>query len=195
MRNIILLLAMVTAAAPWFGQQSLGEAAAAAKKARAQQASPASPETPTRDQVIRLLDLLQLRKNMAVMMDGMRQAMKEGAEQGFRERVPDPTPQQLQALHGMVDDMLADMPLDEMVEAIVPIYQRHLSRSDIEELIRFYSGPVGQKLVREQGPMLRESMEAGAQIQQKRMDQIMARIRERTEKMVQEGSQDEKPKK
>lgn len=192
MRKTIVLLAMVAMASPLFGQQSLGEAAAAAKAARGHQAS---ADTPTHDQVVKLLDLLQVRKNMAVMLDGMKQAMKEGAEQGFRERVPNPTPQQLEALHGMVDDMLADLPLDEMVEAIVPIYQRHLSKSDIDEMVRFYSGTVGQKLLREQGSMLRESMEAGAQIQQKRMDQMLTKIRERVDRMMEEGSKDEKPKK
>jgi len=191
MRKTIVLLAMVAMASPLFGQQSLAEAAAAAKTARGHQAA----DTPTHDQVVKLLDLLQVRKNMAVMLDGMKQAMKEGAEQGFRERVPNPTTQQLEALHGMVDDMLADLPLDEMVEAIVPIYQRHLSKSDIDEMVRFYSGTVGQKLLREQGSMLRESMEAGAQIQQKRMDQMLSKIRERVDRMMEEGSKDEKPKK
>ena len=191
MRKTIVLLAMVAAiAAPLFGQKSLAEAAAAAKSSRAHQTA---SDTPAREQVLKLLDLLQLRKNMAVMLDGMKQAMKEGAEQGFRERIPNPTPQQLEAVRGMVDDMLADMPIDEMIDAMVPIYQRHLTKSDIDELVRFYSTPVGQKLVREQGPMLRESMEAGAQIQQKRMDQMLGKIRARVEQMVEEGSKEQKP--
>jgi len=45
-------------------------------------------------------------------MDGMKQAMKQGAEQAFRESVPDPTPKQLDALHGMIDGAIGDMPLD-----------------------------------------------------------------------------------
>src|SRR5262249_37793516 len=121
--------------------------------------------------------------------------MKEGAEQGFRERIPNPTPQQLQALNGMVDDIMADLPIDEMLEAMVPIYQRHLTRSDIEEGIRFYSSPVGQKLLREQPQMIQEGMRAGAQIQQQRMGPIMDKIRERTEKMVEEQEKGGAPKK
>ena len=192
MRKTIVFLAMVAIASPLFGQQSLAEAAAAAKASKAPQTA---GNTPTREQVMKLLDLLQLRKNMTLMLDGMKQVMKEGAEQGFRERVPNPTPTQLKTLNDMVDDMLADMPIDEMLEAIVPIYQRHLTKSDIGELIRFYSSPVGQKLVSEQGPMLRESMEAGAQIQQKRMNQMLDKIRARAEQMVEEGSKEQTPKK
>src|SRR5580765_5743285 len=142
----LLLLVLLAMAVPVFAQQSVAEAAAQAKSKV--EAFPA--DAATRDQVMTLLDLLQVRKMMATMMDGMKQAMKQGAEQSFRERVPDPTPKQLEALNGMVEDIMADMPLDEMVEAMVPIYRRHLSKSDLDEIIRFYSGPVGQKMLHEQ---------------------------------------------
>jgi len=182
----LLLLVLLAVAAPLYAQQSVAEAARQAK---------AKPEglaadAPTRDQVMKLLDLLQIRKSMSLMMDGMKQAMKQGAEETFRERVPNPTPKQLEALNGMVDDLMADMPLDEMIEAMVPIYRRHLSKSDVDEVIRFYSSAVGQKLLREQPQMIQEGMQAGGEIQQKRMDQMMAKIRERTEKMAEEEEKD-----
>jgi hypothetical protein len=118
------------------------------------------------------------------MMDGMKQAMKQGAEQSFRERVPNPTPKQLEALHGMIDDAIGDLPLDEMVEAMVPIYRRHLSKSDVEEMIRFFGGPVGQKLLREQPQMMQEGMQAGVAVQEKRMELIKIKIRERAQQMI-----------
>jgi len=182
----LLLLVLLAVAAPLYAQQGVAEAARQAK---------AKPEglaadAPTRDQVMKLLDLLQIRKSMSLMMDGMKQAMKQGAQETFRERVPNPTPKQLEALNGMVDDLMADMPLDEMIEAMVPIYRRHLSKSDVDEVIRFYSSAVGQKLLREQPQMIQEGMQAGGEIQQKRMDQMMAKIRERTEKMAEEEEKD-----
>jgi hypothetical protein len=186
MRKAVFLLVFMAAAAPLYAQQSVAEAAAQAKAKSAGLAA----DAPSRDQVMKLLDLLQIRKSMSLMMDGMKQAMKQGAEEAFRERVPNPTPKQLEALNGMVDDMMADMPLDEMIEAIVPIYRRHLSKSDVEEVIRFYSSAVGQKLLREQPQMIQEGMQAGVEIQQKRMDQMMAKIRERTEKMAEEEEKD-----
>jgi hypothetical protein len=176
----VLLLALVTFALPVFAQQSVAEAAAQAKS----RAEVFPPDAPTHDQVMTLLDLLQVRRNMSVMIDSMKQGMKQTAEQAFRESVPDPTPKQLEALHGMIDGALADMPLDEMVEAAVTVYRRHLNKSDVEEMIRFYAGPVGQKILGEQPQMLRESMQAGVAIQQKRMDQINAKIRESARKMA-----------
>jgi hypothetical protein len=114
----------------------------------------------------------------------MKNAMKEGAERSFRERVPNPTPKQLEALHAMIDGAMSEMPMDEMLEATVAVYRRHLTKSDVEEMIRFYAGPVGQKVLHEQPKMLQESMQAGIDIQKKRMDQIMAKIREGEQKML-----------
>ena len=186
MRKGVFLVVLMAAAIPVYAQQSVAEAAAQAKA----KSEGLAADAPTHDQIMKLVDLLQLRRNMSLMMDGMKQAMKQGAEQAFRERVPNPTPKQLEALNGMVEDMMADMPLDEMVEAMVPIYRRHLSRTDVDEIIRFYSSAVGQKLLREQPQMIQEGMQAGMEIQQKRMDQMMARIRERTEKMAEEEEKD-----
>jgi hypothetical protein len=167
-----------------FGQQSVAEAAAQAKA----KSLALSPNAPTHDQVMTMLDLLRIRNTLTLLMDGMRKAAKEGAEQSFRERFPNPTPAQLKTLHGVIDDAMGDMPLDEMIEAMVPIYQRHLTRTDIEEIIRFYSSPVGQKLLNEQPQMVQEGMQAGMDIQKKRMGIIMGRIRERIDKMNDEDS-------
>jgi len=186
MRKAVFLFVLMAAAAPLYAQQSVAEAAAQAKA----KSQGLAADAPTHDQVMKLLDLLQVRKSMSLMMDGMKQAMKQGAEEAFRERVSNPTPKQLEALNGMVDDMMADMPLNELIEAMVPIYRRHLNKSDVDEVIRFYSSTVGQKLLREQPQMIQEGMQAGVEIQQKRMDQMMAKIRERTERMAEEEEKD-----
>jgi hypothetical protein len=176
----LVLLVLLAVAAPAFAQQSVAEAAAQAKS----KAEVFSADAPTHDQVMTLLDLMQVRRNMVLMIDGMKNAMKEGAERSFRERVPNPTPKQLEALHAMIDGAMSEMPMDEMLEATVAVYRRHLTKSDVEEMIRFYAGPVGQKVLHEQPKMLQESMQAGIDIQKKRMDQIMAKIREGEQKML-----------
>lgn len=180
MRKVLLLLVFVVAAAPVFAQVAGAKAASQAKTAE----ETFAPDAATHDQVMTLLDLLQMRRTMTTMMEGMKEAMKQGAERSFRERVPDPTPKQLEALHGMIDDAIGDMPINELLEAVVPIYRRHLTKSDVEEMIRFFGGPVGQKLLREQPQMMQEGMRAGMAIQEKRMDQMMVKINERAAQLA-----------
>ena len=176
----LLLLVLLAVAAPVFAQQSVAEAAAQAKSKV--EVFPA--DAPTHDQVMTLLGLLQVRKMMVTLMDGMQQAMKQSAERSFRERVPDPTPKQLEALNGMVEDAVGGLPMDEMVEAMVPIYRRHLSKSDVDEMIRFFGGPVGQKLLREQPQMMQEGMRAGVAVAERRMEQIKIKISERSQQLI-----------
>ena len=152
-------------------------------------------DAPSRDQVLTLLDLMQIRKNMAAAMESMKQIMKQGAEQSFRERVPNPTPQQLAALRGMMDDLVDGISMDEMVNAVITIYQRHLNKTDIEEMIRFYSSPVGQKLLRETPQIMQESMQAGAAIQEKRMDEIKAKLMQREQELIEANEKKAAPRK
>ena len=184
MRKFALFFLVVLCSWTATAQQSVAEAAVLARNSRQSAA-----ELATRDEVLTLLETLQVRKTMAVMLENMKQIMNEATEKSFREKVPNPTPKQLAALHGMVDDMV-DGQLDDLLNAIIPIYQRHLTKTDIEEMIRFYSSPVGQKLLREQPQIIQESMQAGAGVQQKRMDEINARIQERLQELT-EASQEQ----
>ncbi|HKF22061.1 MAG TPA: DUF2059 domain-containing protein [Candidatus Angelobacter sp.] len=186
MRKATLLFLVVFFALPALAQQSVAEAAALARSS-----NQASADSPTRDQVMTLLELLQVRKTMSVMLESMKKVMIDGAERGFRERVPNPTPKQLAALHGMFDDIV-NASMDDMINALIPIYQRHLTKADLEELIRFYSSPVGQKLLHEQPAIIQESMQAGAEVQQRRMDEIRAKIQQRMQQL-EEASQDDTP--
>ena len=49
----------------------------------------------------------------------------------------------------IIDDMYKNMPFDDMLEAMVPVYQEHFTKGDIDTLIAFYSTPTGQKMLRE----------------------------------------------
>jgi hypothetical protein len=185
MKKMLLVTLVMVFSFPVFAQ--VAEAAASARNVR--QGLPANAAT--REQVMTLLDLMQVRRNMATAMDSMKQIMKQGAEQSFRSKIPNPNPKQLEALHGMIDDI--DVPLDEMIDAVVPIYQRHFTSADVEELVRFYSSPVGQKLLNEQPKMLQESMQAGAAVQQKRIGEIQSKIDLRIQNLIESSS--EAPKK
>jgi hypothetical protein len=55
--------------------------------------------------------------------------------------------------------MFQNMPMDEMLQAMIPAYQKHLTEGDINYLIAFYSSPTGAKLVRELPEMMAEGMQ------------------------------------
>src|SRR5260370_34731641 len=117
MRTFLLCL-IVLFSLPALAQQSVAEVATQSRVAG--QALPA--DAPTRDQVLTFLDLMQARKGMAAALESMKQIAKQGAEQRFRPKVPNPTPKPLEAGYVMVHGMFAEMHPDEMMDAVVSIY-------------------------------------------------------------------------
>ena len=50
---------------------------------------------------------------------------------------------------------------EDLVATLVPVYARNLESEDVEEMIRFFRTPAGQRFLDKQPVILRESMEAG----------------------------------
>lgn len=131
---------------------------------------------PSKEDVLRFMDLMQTRARMEQLLDGMKKGMKAGAEAGFKQRVAQPTPAQIDAVEKLTSSVFQDFPIDEILDSIVPIYQRHLTKSDLDAIISFYSSPVGQRLLKEQPAMMAEGMQAGQEIMLKRIPELRDRL-------------------
>jgi hypothetical protein len=139
----------------------------------------------SREQIMKLLDVLQVPDSLALTLDAMKEQMKIGALQAFREKVENPSPEQIKSVNAIVDDEFKKIGMEDLIKDVVPIYQKHLSRSDVEAVIRFYSSPVGQKIRREQPAMARESLQATAAGQRGKMELLLAKLDLRIEQLIQ----------
>jgi len=83
-----------------------------------------------------------------------------------------------------MDEMTAEMPFDEMMDAMVPTYQKHLTKGDVDSLVAFYSSPTGQKLLREMPAMMGEAMEAMVPVLRKSMDKVQERTQQQIAQMM-----------
>ena len=81
-------------------------------------------------------------------------------------------------MNQIMDDMLNTMPLDEMLQAMVPVYQKHFTHGDLEQLTAFYATPVGQKILREMPAISAEAMQSMMPIMQKQMEAMQQRLRQ-----------------
>ena len=84
----------------------------------------------------------------------------------------------------MMDDMFQNMPMDEMMQAMVPAYQKHLTKGDIDNLVAFYSSPTGAKLLREMPSMLAEAMQSMMPVMTKYMETVQQRLLKETDVMI-----------
>jgi hypothetical protein len=79
-----------------------------------------------------------------------------------------------------MDDMFKNMPWDEIIQAMVPVYQKHFTKGDIDALVAFYSSPTGQKMLREMPAITGESMEVAMPIMQKYAATVNERVDQET---------------
>jgi hypothetical protein len=51
--------------------------------------------------------------------------------------------------------------IPQLVDSLLPVYARHLTQTELEQLIQFYSTPIGQRLIEVQPLVAKESAEVG----------------------------------
>jgi|SRR5208282_2156620 len=156
-----------------------------AAAAFAQQAMDVST-APSREDVLRFMDLIQIRARMDQLVEGMKKSMKMGAEAGFKQKIPGATSAQLDKLNSVTETVFKDFPVDEIIDAVVPIYQKHLTKSDLEAIIAFYSSPVGQRLLKEQPAMMAEGMQAGQDVMMRKLPDIEERLKTKVAQLAEE---------
>jgi hypothetical protein len=61
------------------------------------------------------------------------------------------------------NDFKKEVKADDIVNLMIPIYDKHYSEKDIEQLIQFYKSPIGRKTIAVTPLITQESMIAGQQ--------------------------------
>ena len=120
----------------------------------------AASDAPTREDILKLFDVMHVRDQMKqVMVQVMKQVRVMGHEQ-IKKSDPGVTDEQIAKVDAMSDQLFKDMPIDGMLDDMIPVYQKHLTRQDVDAMVAFYSTPTGQKILGEMPAMTAEGMQA-----------------------------------
>jgi len=141
---------------------------------------------PSKEEVLKFMEVLHIKSQLNQYFDGVAKQAKLGAEEGFKQKVPDATSEQLAKVDKFAEDLFKGMPVDEMIDAMIPIYQKHLTKEDLDGILAFYASPIGQKLQREQPAMTQESMQVGGEIGRRRIGAMIQQMDEFIGKMAQD---------
>jgi uncharacterized protein len=129
-------------------------------------------------QIVRSHDMMK--KMMAAMTQGMHQMSHEQYLK-HQDELPADYESKMTA---MMDDMFQNMPMDQMIEAMVPAYQKHFTKGDIDNLTAFYLTPTGQKLLQEMPTILSEAMQDMMPIMSNYMETVKQRLLKETDNMI-----------
>ena len=68
---------------------------------------------------------------------------------------------------------------DELVDLVIPIYDKYYTREEIQELTHFYQTPVGQKTIKVLPKLSAEAIDAGQEWGRMVADRAMRKLREK----------------
>ena len=120
---------------------------------------PLPSDAPSRAELLRLFDVLEVNQQM----EGMRTLMRNMVQQQFAN-IPDNSltahqKQEIASLQGeLQDQFLGGSFMRDMLDQMIPIYQRHFTSGDVQALMAFYSTPVGKKFLHESPQLMAEFM-------------------------------------
>lgn len=166
------------------------ETASVAKAATTDAATPvdaSGPDAPaSKEDVERFLDLMHTRERVQQMLALMSKQTDQMMDEQLAKNQADLPSDARQRLKVTMDDLAKNIPIDEMLEAVIPIYQKHWTKGDVNNLIAFYSTPTGQKLLRDMPQTMAEGMEAMRPIFQRQMADMRARVEQEVAQLKKE---------
>ena len=131
-------------------------------------------DAPSREQLLRLFEMLEIKKQMDSMRDTLAKTLEQQFAQMSRGQLSAKQKDEFAKLEGeLFRKLMSDDFVMKMTEELVPIYQRHFTSSDVEALVAFYSTAAGQKFLHEQSKIMAEYMPRAMENMQGRVQQAM----------------------
>jgi hypothetical protein len=131
----------------------------------------------------------QLKKTVEAMLQPMHQMFHDQFEKD-KDKLPADFEERMTK---QMDDMIKNMPMDEMIQAMIPAYQKHFTKGDINAMLAFYSSPTGQKLLREMPAITAESMSAMMPIMNRYMEDVQKKLQQEADEMTKESEKKAEP--
>jgi uncharacterized protein len=154
-------------------------------------AQTADTDSATADQVELLLRTMHshdmIQRTMEAMLKPMDQMFHDQFKKDGKKVPADFEPR----FTRMVNDILTNMPWEQMTQATVPVYQKHFTNGDVNNLIAFYTSPTGQKFLQEMPEVTGEGMQVMMPIVRKYMNDAQARMQQQIKDMEQSAPKTE----
>jgi hypothetical protein len=151
---------------------------------RAQTATADLPAT--KDDIERCFQVMHVRDTMKQMMDVMAKQTHQMAHNQISKNATNLPPDFEERMNKMMDQELKNFPVEEMLQAMIPVYEKHWTKGDVDAMIAFYSTSTGQKVLRELPATVAEAMQAMQPIMQKRMSGMMERVQQEVAQTIKE---------
>jgi hypothetical protein len=140
-----------------------------------------APDAASKEDVQKLFDVMASRDQVRQLMEQMFAQMRAINRQEMKKKHPDISEEELARAERGSQELIRSFPIDEMLSDMVPVYQRHFTKAEIEELTAFYSSPIGQKFLHEMPAVTAETMKTAMPRIQATVDAALKRVDQKRE--------------
>ena len=108
----------------------------------------------------------------------------------FAKQLPNATPKQqaqFEKLISSMNDLVTNYPINDVLRDMIPVYQAHLTESDLDQVIAFYSSATGQRLLKEMPAMTAEAMRVSYSRLQPEIEKLMKDMGDNIKQMTQDA--------
>jgi hypothetical protein len=141
----------------------------------------ASEEKASREQILKLFEVMHIRQQMRSVMEGVVKQQSSLVRDTLKKRYPLMSNEEMAQVDEFVVESMKELPVDGMLDDMIPVYQKHLSPPDVDAMIVFYASPTGQKLMQEMPAMTSEGIQAAYPRIQQQMEKVMHRAEQKIE--------------
>src|SRR5579871_1965602 len=110
----------------------------------------------SREDILKLFQVMQLHDQMIQVMKQASLQMRSMTHEQLRKSNPNITDTELAKIDARSDELMNTVPIDGMLDDMVPVYQKHLTKADVDAMVAFYSSPTGKKILHEMPAMTSE---------------------------------------
>ena len=187
MRRVIGAVVLVMLSAGSVAVQAQAYAVGADGKMQQEKQAPLIPsdQQPTTEQLSKLFEVMRIKQQMQSMRQMVPSMVQEQIQAAVKQteaglpagsKLTAEQRERMQAIMSKYVGKSMDLyPAEEMLTDMTAIYQRHLSKDDVDGLIVFYSSPAGQHLLNAQPVIAQEFMPV-----------VMSKVAERSQVMKKE---------
>ena len=148
----------------------------------AQTSSDDSPAT--KADVERYFQLVKSHDMMKKLMASVAQSLHQVVHEQYLKHQDELPADYESKMAARTDEMFNNMPIDEMMQAMLPAYQKHFTKADMANLVAFYSSPTGEKVLREMPSILAESMQDMMPIMNRYTETVKQSLQKETDDMI-----------
>lgn len=129
------------------------------------------PDAASPEQLRKLFDVIGLQKQMQSLMNSLADNMQQMMPSANLSEKQKADMAKLQAeLFGKI---MSPEFVNTYLGMMIPVYQAHFNKSDVDQIIAFYSSPTGQKFVNEQPLIVQEIFPKVMPMMQQHMQDVM----------------------